>query len=252
MKMKKMIMKKMIIKKVRLVTLYADCYIYLLPIRLLYVYNSIKTYLYLDSKNRYVNMLSFLYNIILGLIICCPFLFIGLIFATLSIDVINIMDDHFVFMDGNPNNYSNNQPGNPFGGSGGPGSSGGFGPPSGENNNLVPLSSDNSENRNENQQVSYYTEELQDQILKERMAGRLDRYRIANAHLRDIYLDDSFTSAEHEYIADKIFQDRAAKSLIYGPNSQRTNFYANFVEGSYPDRRYVGKVTRGFINSVFS
>src|SRR5258706_11499414 len=114
-----MIMKKMIINKFHLATLHADCYIYLLPIRLLYVYNLIKTYLSFDSKNKYVNnTLGVLYYIMLGLTICCPFLFISFIFA-ININVLNIFDDCFIFIDGNPS-------GNSFGGSsgfGGPGSS---------------------------------------------------------------------------------------------------------------------------------
>jgi len=238
-------------KKLYLITTYIDCYIYLLPIRLLDMHNLIKIYLSFYSKKRYVNnTLNFLCNITLGLILCCPFLF-SLIFATLSIDTLNIVDNYFILMEGNSGDYSGGQPGNSFGGPGG--SSGGplDGPsgPSGENNNLASLSSsNNSENRNENQQVNF-TEELQDQRLKECMAGKLDRYRIANAHLRNIYLDDSFTSAEHEYIAEKIFQDRAVKALMYGPN--RANYYAKYVVGPYPERRYLGRVTPGFISSVF-
>jgi hypothetical protein len=194
--------------------------------------------------------LNFLYHITLGLILCCPFFLISLIFATLGIDFLNIIDNYFIFMEGNSGNYSSGQAGNTFGGSGGSFGSGG---PLGENNNSVPLSSDNYENKNENenQQVNSSTEELQDQWLKECMASKLSRYRLANAHLRDVYLDDSFTSAEHEYIADKIFQDKEANALISGPTSHRTNCYARYVQGHFPERRYVGKVTRNFITNVF-
>ena len=151
----------MIIKKLRLITLCANCYIYLLPVILLDIYNSIKIYLLYCSKNRYVNYtLNFLYHITLGLILCCPFFLISLIFATLSIDYLNIIDNYFIFMEGNSGNYSSGQAGNTFGGSGGSFGSGG---PLGENNNSVPLSSDNYENKNENQQVNSRTEELQDQ-----------------------------------------------------------------------------------------
>ena len=42
------------------------------------------------------------------------------------------------------------------------------------------------------------------------MTRKINNYRVANAHTTEIYLDDSFTPAEHEYIADKIFS-RAGK-----------------------------------------
>src|SRR5271156_5335926 len=128
----------MIMKKLKLMIVYADCYIYLLPGRLLDLYNSIKTYLsfHSNSKKGYVFIiLNFLHRIILVLILCCPFLFIGFIFAILNIDVINIVGNYFIFMEGNPQNPFSGQSGNSFGGSGGSGGSGGPGGSSGGNNN---------------------------------------------------------------------------------------------------------------------
>lgn len=244
-------------KKLQLSLFNIDFYLYELSLSFLCRYNSINVSLSSYNKNTYINnTLYLLYNITLGLILCCPFLFIGLILATLNIDILNIFDNNSVFMEGNSGDSSGNPSGNPFGNSGGSSGPSGGGGPSGENNNLAPSStSNNSNNTGENRQHTYrdysYTEDIteQDMLIKECMTRKINNYRVANAHTTEIYLDDSFTPAEHEYIADKIFEARAGK--IARNELYNADLYARHVVGFYPDRRYYGKVTRYFLAAVF-
>lgn len=248
-------------KKLQLSFLNIDYYLYELSISLFARYNSIRASLSSYSKNTYVkntyvkNTLYLLYNITLGLILCCPLLFIGFIFTTLNIDIFNIFDNHFIFMEGNSGDPSGNPSGNPFGNSGGSSGPSGGGGPSGENNNLALSTSNNSNNTNENRQHTYrdysYTEDMteQDIRIRECMTRKINNYRVANAHTTEIYLNDSFTPAEHEYIADKVFEARAGK--IARNELYNSDLYSRHVVGFYPDRRYTGKVTRYFLATVF-
>jgi len=244
-------------KKLQLITSCIEWYIFyvtlLLPVKLLDLYNSINLYPFRFSKNEYLNItLNIIIYIILALIIyCCLLFLININFLASSIISINtpdFMDNYFILMEGNPTDYSSGQPG-PGSSQGGSSSPGRM--PTG-NNNPVPLAPSNQENQNqnENQQFNFYTDEQEDKLLKECMGRKLNNYRIANSHSASVFLDTSFTSAEHEYIVDKIFQEKAVWLSKSGSVSG-ANAYTSQVIGYYPERRYIGKVTLTFIERVF-
>ena len=81
-----------------------------------------------------------------------------------------------------------------------------------------------------------------DEKLKRWMADRLTRYRVSQAGAENgVYLGENFTPAEHEYISEKVLQYN--KDLAIFPKSR--------VAGTYPDRRYTGKITLYFIKRFF-
>jgi len=79
------------------------------------------------------------------------------------------------------------------------------------------------------------------------MKDKLDRFRLeqANTQENNRYLDSRFTDAEHEFISEQV--------INYNSESNRgVIIFQNKVTGEYPNRRYTGHITRGFIQKFFS
>jgi hypothetical protein len=99
----------------------------------------------------------------------------------------------------------------------------------------------NGQNNNNNNNVLPHDTEEDRRRLKECMRDKLSNHHIscANTNPYDTRLDDKFTPQEHEYIAEQVVK------------SQRP-LYMCRIEGQYPDRRYVGKISLHFIDKVFN
>ena len=102
-------------------------------------------------------------------------------------------------------------------------------------------------NKDDDDTLPYDTEEDRER-LRACMLEKLSTHRVSCADKATPYtqvdtrLDEKFLSQEHEYVCDNVMQYKAEN-----PRSQ----YHNHITGDYPDRKYNGPITPGFIAKVF-
>ena len=107
----------------------------------------------------------------------------------------------------------------------------------------------NSSNDDNDNTLPHDTEQAQESLRK-CMAKKLNEHRVACAERgadrgwdgADTRLDGKFSDPENEYICDKVMQ---YKQIV--PNS---TFHKN-ITGVYPDRKYTGLISMGFVDKVF-
>jgi hypothetical protein len=105
-----------------------------------------------------------------------------------------------------------------------------------DDTNYVPPHQDN---------IHTFTPAQQEEFIDNCLREKLIRHRLtcANTVPYNNKLDGSFTSQEHEYICEKI--------MYYKHYVRPSTWYDRYIEGAYPERKYVGKIGNAFIENIF-